>query len=218
MEDTQQKRQTAYKITLSDIIKGDYVKNEGWEPSYIIDPYGRHVSRVNILATMISALEINGSSQSFTIDDGTAKMLVRSFDRVPGLDSAAIGDLVMVIGKIREYNDERYIIPELVRPTTEDWLAFRKKELSLLTPIVRETPVESIPQRVSKPVEDIEDTATNDTETVYLLIKELDKGDGADIDEVIKKAKNSRAEAILNTLLMEGEVFQVSPGKIKVLE
>ena len=58
----------------------------------------------------------------------------------------------------------------------------------------------------------------NINEEIYLLIKRLDTGDGVAIDDVINKFNNAEAEKILNILLEKGDIFEVKPGKLKVLE
>ena len=53
------------------------------------------------------------------------------------------------------------------------------------------------------------------SEKVLEAIRKLDSGKGADFDEVIKCVDNG--EHIVHTLMAEGEIFEVSPGKLKVL-
>jgi hypothetical protein len=50
------------------------------------------------------------------------------------------------------------------------------------------------------------------------VIRRLDKGDGADITEVIKESKDENAEKIIKNLIKIGELFEIRPGKIKILE
>jgi len=45
----------------------------------------------------------------------------------------------------------------------------------------------------------------------------LDSGEGADIEDVIVKADVKDCEPLLNSLIKEGEIFEVRPGRIKVL-
>ncbi len=57
-------------------------------------------------------------------------------------------------------------------------------------------------------------------ERVCRIIKELDAGKGANMDEVIEKCAGDGddAEKIIKSLLEEGEIFEIRPGKLKVLE
>ena len=53
---------------------------------------------------------------------------------------------------------------------------------------------------------------------VYSLIKELDNGNGAEFESVIEKSGCEDAEKIISRLLMEGEIFELGKGRLKVLE
>ena len=46
----------------------------------------------------------------------------------------------------------------------------------------------------------------------------MDNGDGADTEDIITSANMDNTEDIIKSLLEEGEIFEVRPGKLKVLE
>jgi len=50
------------------------------------------------------------------------------------------------------------------------------------------------------------------------IIGSLDFGKGADYHEVIAKSKVVDCERMINALLEQGEIFEIRPGKLKVLE
>ena len=50
------------------------------------------------------------------------------------------------------------------------------------------------------------------------MIKEVDAGQGADTQEIITKLNVEDAESIITKLLEQGEVFEIKPGKLKILE
>ena len=56
------------------------------------------------------------------------------------------------------------------------------------------------------------------SEGIYSLIKELDNGDGVSFEDILGKFKGAEAEAIINTLLENGNIFEIRPGRLKVLE
>jgi len=56
------------------------------------------------------------------------------------------------------------------------------------------------------------------TDEIFSLIRKLDSGEGVLIDDVIKDCKNESAEKILSKMLENGDIFEVKPGKIKILE
>jgi uncharacterized protein len=60
----------------------------------------------------------------------------------------------------------------------------------------------------------------NPIELVLSLIRKFDTGNGADIEAAISESKldRAKADAIINNLLMDGEIFEIKPGKLKVME
>ncbi len=197
------KRQIAYKVKINDIINGEYVKQEGWKPNYIKTRCG-NVSRVNLLATVVAKNEDN----SFIVDDGSDKINARSFDtKVGGFE---IGDVVLIIGRPRSWNSQNYIMYEIVKKLEDKgWIKVRKLELDRLKKNkIKEEKVEQVEEEV---VENPYDKITD-------LIRDLDVGEGADYHEVSIKSKLRDADEILTSLLEQGEVFEVKPGRLKILE
>jgi len=127
-------RQTAYKVWIKDLVNGNYVTQEGWDPNYI-ETNGKKVSRANILA-IITEKYINEDKTyaTSTLDDGSSSIQLRTFqDEIPFIESVDIGDSVLVIGKPREQNNERFITAEIVKKINPVWLKIRKLELPKIT-------------------------------------------------------------------------------------
>ena len=208
MPELQKLRQVAYKVRISDILDANFV-----DGSYVkyIKLNNTNVSRVNIIATLIYKAE-DFSYASAVIDDGTGRISLRSFENKAILSKADVGDVVLIIGKIREFNNEKYIMPEILKKISLEWMNVRKLELMKNDKIKpKETSSEIRNSNLSEKVVSI-------NEEIYLLIKKLDTGEGVAIDDVIKSSGNIEAEKILNRLLENGDVFEVKPGKLKVLE
>jgi len=55
------------------------------------------------------------------------------------------------------------------------------------------------------------------TRKILDLIKELDKSNGASIEEILEKSSLNDAEKILQKMLEKGDIFQNLPGRVKVL-
>lgn len=199
----QQKRQVAYKVSAKDIVDGEYVKEEGWMPNYIRLIDGTKVSRINILGTIVLKQD-EQNYKSALIDDGTGKLSVRTFDKYELFDNFNIGDVVVIIGRPREFG-EKYIDPEIIKKVEDvNWIGVRKLELKKDAPVVTEEAVDKV---VGSP-----------TDKIFGLIKDADKGSGVDVEEIIKKSEISNAENIIRGLLEEGEIFELKPGIIKILE
>jgi RPA family protein len=197
-------RRTAHKVRIGDLLAGSFVKKEGWEPSYVIGEGGTEISRVNIIALAVS---LNPSVPSLVLDDGSGAIETRSFDAKINLPDIEVGDVVQVIGKPRKYQEEMFVVPEIIKKVDPGWARVRASELAGKNVIgkpaaaqeaITEEVKESAPQRV------------------YSLIKTLDKGEGADLGDLLKEIPD--AERIVRTLLLEGDIFEVKSGRLKVLE
>lgn len=226
-----QKRQVAYKARIKDIAEGRYVKEEGWTPNYVITNSGRQISRANVIGVVVSKQTAEGSANhsSIIVDDGSGRISARIFEQSSIFDSVDMGDIVLMIGRPREFNAEMYIVPEIIKKVgNKDWLEVRRLELkkqdiaemaNSSPEIVKEVKKEeAAPVNNSQGVEEevIEDIGEeiNNTEKAYNLIRSLDKGDGVDYQEIVDKIGSEKE---IETLLMEGEIYEVRPGKLKVL-
>ncbi len=201
-----QKRQVAYKIRISDILNSNFEKNEfsvGFIKINNVD-----ISRVNIVGSIVFK-NVQENNVSAVMDDGTGKILLRTFESSYLFTKIDVGDIVLAIGRLREFNNEKYIVPEILKKTSLEWFNARKAELENT-----ETDIGSKSFNRNEVVENIQNT----NDEVYLLVKSLDKGDGVSIEDVINASKSENPEGIINKLLESGDIFEIKPGKLKVLE
>lgn len=205
-----QKRQVAYKLSIKNLLDGQYVREEGWQPNYI-DFNGNKVSRTNIIGTVV----LKNDENNIVLDDGTGKISLRIFEGNTFFEEVDVGDIVIVIGRPREFGSERYILPETLKKIEDPaWVKVRSYELKGNNSSDEEK--EEVPE---EEIKESEITSSEDpSEKLFNLIKELDKGEGIDIEEIIKESNNSEAEVLIKKLLEKGEIFEVGPGKLKVLE
>ncbi len=170
-----EQRKPAIHTWISEISSGSIVQQED-QPSVLLLQNGIQLERTRIYGTVVSTGEL-------VVDDGTGSILVRAFDANVQLP---IGTFVLVIGKPRIYNNEPYILGEIVKKIDEKWLEVRKKQF----------PIKKNASAID-------------------IIKALDKGDGADYNQVAERLGD---EKIIVHLLATGELFETRPGKLKVLE
>ena len=197
-----QKRLVAYKIDVSKIVNSKFLRDE--LSAGFLQIGELKVSRVNIIGTVVHISEQNGNSVA-SIDDGTGRMPLRTFEQTNILSKIEVGDLVLLVGKVREFNNEKYLIPEIIKKFENlDWMSLRKKEVSLL-PLSLENLDPKEPPK--SPGAD-----------VYDLIKSMDSGDGVPIEDIIKKSDDANAEIKVSRLLEKGDIFEIRPGRLKVLE
>lgn len=216
------KRVVSQKLWLSDAINSPFTKGEGFNPSYIVCG-DKKISRAHILATVVGKFTSeDGNYAAITLDDGTETIRSKAFGPdVAKLKKVRIGDIVRFIGKIKEYNDERYLSPEAVRVVDDpNWLIVHKLELG--TPTMGILAPEELKPEVPEPV--AEETIKNEDisiqKNILEIIKSTDAGQGADMDEIASKAGLPADEVknIIIGLLKSGDVYEPRKGKIKVLE
>jgi len=217
-----QKRQIACKARIADLINGKYVKEEGWTPNYIITKQGKHISRINLIGTVISKTEEGPEYQSFVVDDGSGTISLRSFEKNDSVKNIKIGDVVLLIGRPREYGSEKYIVPEIMKKIeNKKWIDVRKIELSienLKTKKDEPEREEVVVEKINDSIEEKAEKPASNPQIVYEAVKELDSDQGVDIDKIIKKTGIKETEEIIKKFLREGEMFEIRPGKIKILE
>ena len=202
---SQIKRETAIICSVRAIIKGNFVKTEGWAPSYFETEAG-NISRVNITGVVISKQDDKG----MILDDGTDRIVIRSFEtNLPS--NISIGDLTTVIGRPRMYNEEKYVLPEIIKKTSPKWAEFRKIQVSL-------TPKKKVSaQPKHKIIVEEEPRQINHYQRIIEFVNDLDSGNGADASEVVKRLGVDNAEELIKRLIEEGEIFEPKAGKLKVL-
>ncbi|MFC1686829.1 OB-fold nucleic acid binding domain-containing protein [Nanoarchaeota archaeon] len=229
MKEKIQERQIAIKTKIKEINEGNYVIKEGWEPNHLLTKSKIKISRVNLMAIVLDK-ESQGEIMSLVLDDGSGKIVLRSFEKIKNLETINIGESVLIIGKVREYNNEKYVAPEIIKKIDTKWLKVRslelketKEEQEIQKEELKEEDNENTknkePLSVSEnePVKIEEETFESVNEKIIELIKKLDKGEGALIEEVKEKVNTSDSEEIIEKMLKEGEIFQNLPGRIKVL-
>lgn len=199
------KRQTAYKCSVEQVINAKYVQQQGLNPNYL-NVNKVKVARVNLIAVLVSK-----EGNSLTVDDGTGQLQIMLFEERLKKNTPSLGSLILIIGKPREYENKRFLVPEILKTLNNNkWMDYRKKELENLDycqePLInKEETKELIPEIID-----------NYQEKILIKIKELDEGDGAPFQELIKSLNMKDAEQKIEELIKEGEIFEVK-GKLKLL-
>lgn len=212
------KRLVACKAGISDLLNWKYFKEEGWASNYVLLEDGRKVSRVNVIGIVVAKnFDQNANYSEILIDDGSAKIGLRSFEKNDVLENAKIGDIVLVIGRPREFGNEKYVLAEILKILGgKNWLELRKIELEIEA---RDSGKTVAVKDEEELIEDfIEEAPVDSYRHILDIIKKLDKGDGADYDEIVASSKNKSCDKIITLLLKQGDVFEIRAGKLKVLE
>src|SRR3989344_2833756 len=111
-----QARQVAFRVWLQQVVSGSFVEQSGeWDPNYVLVG-DKFVARVNVVATVVDTfIAADKSYATITLDDGSAVMRAKSFkDDVYLIENLNLGDSVLVVARVRKYQDEVYLAPEIV--------------------------------------------------------------------------------------------------------
>ncbi len=256
-------RQTARKVRIKDIVNGRWVKKDGMIPSYAITFYGEKVSRLEVTGTIVATFTSdNENFRTITIDDSSETIRVKAFKPLESssddqseanriekalksfdiLNKIKTGDLVNIVGRIREYNEEMYIMPEMVRKITpQEETIFRLLTTEKISGIKKTGEMisklrekyeddDNIVEYIKRTYPDIKDywiklslnQAEEPGDDRLELRKQIMKiievsSDGIKYTELLEKVKgqDSDIEAVINDLLNEGICYEPMPGIIK---
>ena len=190
----QEVRQIAYKLAIGDLNSGQLsLDNERFN---FIEVAGKKIARINLIASVIDKFSSDDPEKKYinlTIDDGSGQIRIKAFsDSTKMLSEIQMGDTICVIGWLRWFNNEVYILPEIVNQVDHKWALVRKMELS-----------------------DRKEGPKDARKMILDLIKQND--DGIGIDELIMATQIpvEQLNSTVRALIEEGEVYEPRPGKLR---
>lgn len=207
MENTSEirKRNVAYKLRIGDILKGIPIMEEG---KFLYLELGeKKVVRVNLLANCVDKFIQDGEKQfgSLTVDDASGQLKLKVFgEDVSMVQNIMQGDTLQIIGNMREWNGEIYMIPEVVKKVDARWLLVRKLEIQNA--------------RKDMPTED--KGPTNAVKNMVLdKIKASEEDGGIDREALVLdvEASPDAIEVEIKKLLEEGLIYEPRPGRLRYL-
>lgn len=262
LEDRNQfKRSIAQLVPSTIILNGKYEKQEDWNPNYI-QFNNIKIYRVNMIGIIVDKNE--APYPSLVIDDGFGTIRARSFESPELFNDFNIGEIVLIIGKPREFSEEKYILCENIKKLeNQKWIEYRKKLFNIkfkkeleeinikesnknlnkeegirdINKVNKEETEEEMPysdekepeeikmnfdEEISDDEEDEEKNATKEakkhpTTIIIETIKNLDKGDGASIEDLERNTNIKDIDEIIKRLIREGEIYKCSPDRVKLL-
>lgn len=125
-------RSTANKVKIEDLTHGDYVHSPEGEPNYLVTPWDQKVLRINMIATVVDTfVRDDGDYATLTLDDGSETIRAKAWsEETEEMQEFEVGDLVNVIGKVREYEGEIHLVPETIREVENpNWGLVRELEI-----------------------------------------------------------------------------------------
>ena len=245
------KRLTAEKASIGEIVNGKFVRKTGFESSYALTNLGRRLSRVRVLGLLVDKfISPDERYATITLDDSLETIRCKAFVNTKIFDGFGTGELIDTFGKIREYNGEIYIMPEIIRKADPNFETLRLLELEKIIrdQRIKIKKIKELQKQTSDLIEikhaakefmssndiegileaqdviesSVEEKTVSASETkskILKLIESLDKGEGADYQDILKKSGFSEKDVdfAIQDLLETGICYEPKAGKIKKL-
>ena len=210
------KRRAPYKRVKIHTINSAEVTKDNEERWRLIAANGSSIFRVWIVGVVTEKYEGQNNYLGMKIEDGSGALLVKSWDGQ--MDSFSQWDKVEILGQIQiSEQDEKvdvFITPDIIENIEDDnWFIYHKLKIVQQSQhddtefTVKSAVVEGIDLGVAS----LEDLKTK----LKKLVKQLDKGSGVTIDEIVGKLSNIDEAQIydaITELLESGEFFEPQVG------
>lgn len=217
----QQQRQVAKITTTKELNSGKYFQKEGFEPNYLLTPEGKRLSRARIAGTLVDKfINEDETYGSLTIDDSKDTIQIKFFNELDKVKEFEVGDILEVVGKVREYQGEIYLNGEILRERelkkellhqlkslkqNEKWNQLRKtvKQLKesgksqeeIEKEMKRKLTADEIDALLQSFGENFDNEKTEEAENlerkVLEAVEELDTGDGADYADISEEVEGT---------------------------
>ncbi len=208
MPEPQFKRNIAFKYRIGDLLVGKPIFDN--ERFSFLELGDKKIIRVNVVGNIVDRYDADGERRySFlTLDDGSGQIKLKAFqDDIERIKGISQGQTVVVIGVLRNFNNETYISPEIVKELDSRYLLVRKleleKERSINTPApVKKQEIVAIKHKILE------------------KIKSSEEEGGVEVDKIIMELRDTSPEMInteIKKLLEEGIIFEHRPGKLRWL-
>ena len=195
------KRAIAYKLRIGDVFKGKKILDG--ERFSFLELGDKRISRVNIVANVVEKYE-SGEKQyiSFTIDDASGQLRIKVFGNdVNRCRHINQGDTIMILGLLRDYNNEVYITPEIMKVKDPRYLLVRKLEIEKEQPKpVDNQKVLAVADQIIKKIKDSEPEGIGTDKLIEQLHESTDL-----INQEVRKA------------LEGGIIYEPRPGILRYL-
>ena len=223
-------------MRIEELLRGQYRRSEdGSEPSHVLSPWGTQIIRARVMGTVVDKfMREDGSYGTITIDDGSGLIRAKAWGKdVERIGKVSVGDLVDVIGRVREFEGEIYLAPDVVVSISDpNWETVRTLEIvrerrELLSKGVRPNLVrEPRPTQLDVEARGIPETvetlsqppvADEVKNKVVSALRELPEG--ATPSELAEQTQleQQEVERALRDLLTEGRVYEPEAGKYKAV-
>jgi len=205
------KREIAHKIKIGDLLRGQQIfqENQGqnkWLKH--VELGNKNLVRINLIANVVDKFESDGPTKfaTVTLDDGSGQIRARLFgEDIKKFSEITQGDTIIIIGMLRSYNQELYIMPEIIKKQDTKYLLIRKLEIEKLS-----TPL---------PTDNEKNTIKVLKDEIIEMIKNAESSEGIEKENIILKIKSepNLITQEIQKLLEEGIIYEPKPGRVRYL-
>ncbi|MEM2878336.1 MAG: OB-fold nucleic acid binding domain-containing protein [Candidatus Hadarchaeales archaeon] len=223
---------TAYRLRIGELVAGKYVRStEVSEPSHLVTKSGLKLARARIIGTVIEKfLRDDRGYIMLRLDDGSETITLRAWrDGVQELERYKTGDVLDVIGKVREFEGEIYLVPEMIFEVRDpNFELMREVEnvrntLRLHAEIgggatggeVKVPLIVEAEEHEESSLPQVPDETKN---KVLLALDRLDSKTGVSVREICEEIHlpPGEVEDAVRVLLAEGNVFEPEAGRYRI--
>jgi RPA family protein len=212
-------RLVAHKLWLNDLKENNFVVTSGeFESNYIL-LNDKQISRVNIIANVVNKFKSeDGNYISINVDDDSSQVRLKTWrEDTKILENINIGEIVLIIGKLKKYNNEIYILPEIVKKVSANDELLRKLELIKEYGIPRQIEIIEEPD-LKIEYEEINFNSSDLRNKLLNLIEKNEENLGISLEQIKLEMHTNLDEinGILEDLIKEGQIYEVK-GKYRLL-
>ena len=228
------RREPARSVFAAELRRGRFFPSNPLEkkPAYVLSPLGEKFSRVLLVGVVVEKF----SSENFvslTLEDGSESIRAKFFEQP--LQEVEVGDLVLCVGKVKEFNAEVYVRVEIVRRISVGEELFfkslalqrifeRVKIMQELRKLSEKLDASSLIQYAREKYGLDEEVASSLyfreedwSEQILELIRSLDKGKGVEVEQLFSLAAlpEEEVERAITKLLDSGKILEPEPGRFR---
>lgn len=201
------KRHIAFKFRVGDLLAGKPMFDG--ERFTFLELGDKKIVRVNLIGNIVDKFDSEGERKYsfFTVDDGSGQIKLKCFgDDCDRFRSFSQGQTVVVIGVLRNWNNETYIAPEVIKEQDVKYLLVRKMEIererSKKVDILGRDKIVAVKDKILSAIKSAEEDGGIETDKIIMTLR--------DISPVIINQE-------IQKFLEEGIVFEPRPGKVRYL-
>ncbi|MBI2449214.1 OB-fold nucleic acid binding domain-containing protein [Candidatus Pacearchaeota archaeon] len=196
------KRNIAYKLRIGSLFHGKSVIES--ERFRFLEYNSRKIIRVNIIANIVEKyISDDRRYLAYNIDDASGQIRMKVFgeEEIRKFEQFSQGDTIMIIGNLKSYRNELYIMPEIIKKLDPSYLLVRKLEIENNIEVKDNNEIRAVRDQIIDIIKNAENQGGVDTEKIVMDMN----ADPGLINAEIRK------------ILEEGLAYEPRPGRIRYL-